>query len=35
MAYEKWIFRNCQQAHDEDNRIAVAMSLTEEKRSHV
>jgi hypothetical protein len=35
MAFDKGIFRNCQQVHDEDHITAVAMSLTEEKRSHV
>ena len=35
MPFEKWIFRNGQQVRDEDRRIAVANTLTEEQRSHV
>jgi hypothetical protein len=35
MPFEKWIFRNGQQVRDEDRRIVVANTLTEEQRSHV
>jgi hypothetical protein len=35
MPFEKWIFRNGQQVRDEDRRIAVANTLSEEQRSHV